>query len=110
MLVPLQNFTRECIDVEEGTPLGVAEFLVKQEIDPRSKSIAEQIPTESAACTRVQANTQESGHQRRQELKKQLNLSRADLSAEQYKKLEDCILSNTDVFSHWMSRSLVEPP
>ena len=62
-----------------------------------SKSTSEQVPTESAACTQVQASVQELEHQHKQELKKQLNLSQADLSTEQYKQLKDCILSNADV-------------
>ena len=56
LLFPLQNFTRECIDVEEGTPLGRVEILDKpileQEIE--SKLTSEQLSTVSAACTQVQ--------------------------------------------------------
>ena len=76
LLVLLQNFTRECIDVEEGTPLGCVEILDKlileQEIE--SKLTSEQLSTVSAACTQIQASVQEPDYPCKQELKKQLNL------------------------------------
>ena len=71
LLVLLQNFSRECIDVEEGTPLGCVEILDKpileQEIE--SKLNSKQLSTVSAACTHIQASVQEPGHPRKQELK-----------------------------------------
>jgi hypothetical protein len=46
----LQNFTRDCIDFKEGTPLGVVEIsdqsMLKQEAE--SKSTSKQVPTELA--------------------------------------------------------------
>ena len=101
LLVLLQNFTRECIDVEEGTPLGCVEILDKPIVEQKieSKLTSEQLSTVSAACTQVQASVQEPDYPRKQELKKQLNLSQADLSTEQCKHLEDCILNNADVFA-----------
>ena len=98
MLIPLQNYARRCMDVEEGIQVGCVGILESKPVESGTEHVPHHL---SPTCSPVLANTQpeEAQIKRKAKLKSQLNLSQTSVSEDQCERLEDVILSNADVFA-----------
>ena len=104
VLIPLQNFEHNNVDLIAGLELGRAEPLeMKVAVKPGDCSLAwPGHPTDQprSKCSKVTTRNQAKLHQdRKLKLMSQLNLSQVNLTAEQYAELEGKLLDNADVFA-----------
>ena len=98
VLIPLQNFKQDTVDLEVGFKLGGVERLqTKFLMQPSDCSLS--FPDEgrcSQVTTRRQAKLQED---RKTKLKAMLNLPGENLTPEQFQQLEKKLMDNADVFA-----------